>query len=155
MLSQWEEAFRTPRLEGVIRQVVIGEVVTAYTLVDEMLNMVICRFFFPRQRSFPQLWRTKRFRLFNHHVIECLYLPQKLRLVKAIRSVPKSVATDIERLCNLRNGLAHAFFPENLRASKPLYKGINIFTLEGISRLKEDMDRVSDFLLDIRELETD
>jgi len=154
-VSQWDENWRTPRLEGVKRHLIIGEVIISYTLIDELLNMIICRFFFGRRRTFPQLWKTKRFQLFNNHIIENLYLPQKLRLVKAIQSVPKSVTRDIERLCVLRNGIAHAFFPENLRSSKPIYKGANIFTLDGISRLKQDMDRVIDFLLNLKDSEAD
>jgi hypothetical protein len=43
---------------------------------------------------------------------------RKLRLVKAI----------IEPLNAVRNGLTHAFFPENLRSSKPIWNGKDIFT---------------------------
>ena len=113
-----------------------------YTLTDEFLGSEIARFFFPGRRSFPRLWRTKRFRIFNHHVIEELSLLQKLRCVRAIRVVPKSIAADIERLNALRNGLVHAFFPENLKKSRPVWKGKNIFTLDGVRELREDMDRI-------------
>jgi hypothetical protein len=47
----------------------------------------------------------------------------KLRFVKSLSKVPKAVASDIERLNALRNGLAHAFFPENLKKSKPEWNG--------------------------------
>lgn len=68
-------------------------------------------FFFGHKRSFIELWKTKLFKLFNYHVLEELSLMAKLRFVKSISKVPKSVAADIERLNALRNGLAHAFFP--------------------------------------------
>lgn len=45
----------------------------------------------------------------------------------------------------MRNGLAHAFFPENLRSSKPIYKGKIIFSRDGLHRFIEDMSKVSDF----------
>jgi hypothetical protein len=146
-----DEQWRTTHLEKIKRHIIIGEVITSYTLVDELLNMIICRFFFGRRRSFPQLWKTKRFQLFNQYVIESLYLPQKLRLVKEIQSIPKAIIRDIERLCALRDGLAHAFFPENLRSSKPVYKGIDIFSFEGISLLCEDMQNVYDYLIDLKD----
>ncbi len=56
----------------------------------------------------------------------------KLRFAKAAAKVPKGhVATDIERLNALRNGLAHSFFLENLKKSKPVWKGKNTFTSVG------------------------
>jgi hypothetical protein len=70
-----------------------------------------------------------------------------LRFVKAITKVPKPVAADIEALNVLRNGLAHAFFPENLRSAKPIYKGKDIFSRDGLKRFIEDMSRVSDFFV--------
>jgi hypothetical protein len=107
--------------------------------------MEICHYYFGKKRSFPQLWKTKRFQLFNYHVLEELYPLQKLRLVKAIRPVPKQVSKSIESLNALRNGLAHAFFPENLRKTKPTWKGKNIFSLEGAKLFMEDMYSVAGF----------
>ena len=113
-----------------------------YTLIDEFLANRICRFFFGRKHSFPQLWRTRRFQLFNHHIIEQLSLLEKHRLVKAINPLPKGISRDIETLNNLRNGLAHSFFPENLRSAKPIWKGKDIFTIEGITLLDADMQAI-------------
>lgn len=142
IIREYERDSWTPRLEVAKNQLVRSQVVMWYTLTDEFLGSAIARFFFPGRRSFPQLWRTKRFRIFNHHVIEELSLLQKLRCVKAIRKMPKSLAGDIERLNSLRNGLVHAFFPENLKKSKPVWKGKNIFSVEGVQQLRDDMDRI-------------
>jgi hypothetical protein len=67
--------------------------------------------------------------------------------VKAIYKVPKAIAANIEALNALRNGLAHAFFPENLRSAKPVYKGKDIFTIDGLTRFIADMGAVHDFFL--------
>jgi hypothetical protein len=104
----------------------------------------MCRHFFGRKRSFPELWKTKKFRTFNHYIVEELSLLAKLRLVKAVSGVPKPIAAEIERVNNLRNGVAHAFFPENLRKSPPLWKGKSIFTLEGLQRFPEDLEPVNE-----------
>jgi hypothetical protein len=76
-----------------------------------------------RDWSGIQLWKTKRFQLFNHHVIEELSLMAKFSFAKSIAKMPKGVAADIDRLNALRNGLAHAFFPENSKRSKPELEG--------------------------------
>jgi hypothetical protein len=144
-----EKEARTPRLEQIKRHLIIGEVVRHYTFVDEFLNMRICDYYFGRKRNYIQLWKTKRFKLFNYHVIEELSLMAKLRFVKSISKVPKAVAADIERLNALRNGLAHSFFPENLKKSKPEWKGQNIFTVGGLRAFVGDMRKVDDYFLQI------
>ena len=135
---------RTTYLLLMRNKLVRGQVVVSYTLIDEFLANRICRFFFSRKRSFPELWKTKRFRLFNHYVVESLSLLEKLRFGKAIQEIPKAIAKDIESLNVLRNGLAHSFFPENLRSSKPVWKGEDVFTIVGFRRFHADMQRVFD-----------
>jgi hypothetical protein len=122
-----------------------SEIIFQYTYIDELLGVAICHYFFGKKRGFIKLWKTKRFRNFNYFILEVLSLTEKLRLVKAIRPVPKGVAADIEAINNLRNGLAHAFFPENLRSAKPTYKGKDIFSVEGVERFIEDMAKISGF----------
>ena len=118
-----------------------------YTLIDEFLNTRIAHFFFGRKKPFWKLWRTKRFRLFNYHVLEELSLLKKLQLVRAITPIPSAIRDDIERLNSLRNGIAHAFFPENLKKAKPVWKGENIFTLKGVRQFQDDMRKVIDYFL--------
>jgi hypothetical protein len=138
---------RTARLRLMKNQIVRSQVIADYTFVDEMLGSAICHYFFGKKKGFIKLWKTKKFKTFNHYILEVLSLPEKLRLVKATTKVPKAVAADIEALNALRNGLAHAFFPENLRSSKPIYKGKDIFTSEGLERFIDDMAKISGFFL--------
>lgn len=144
---EYEKEARTPYLQAARDKIIRGQVIIWYTLIDELLAMELSHYYFGRKRSFPELWRTKRFQVFNHHVLEELHLLQKLRHVKAIRKIPKSVIVTIERLNALRNGLAHSFFPENLRKSVPKWKGIDIFSLAGVRALQEDFDEVFEFFL--------
>jgi hypothetical protein len=133
---------RTTALLVMRNKLVRGHVVVWYTLIDEFLTNRVCRFFFGKKRSFPALWRTKRFTFFNYYVIEQMSLLPKLRLVKAASGIPKGIAADIERLNMLRNGLAHSFFPENLRSAKPLWKGKNVFGLDGFKQLHADAHKI-------------
>ena len=156
-ILDYDEEERTARLRLMIKQIVRSQVIADYTFIDEMLGAAICHYFFGRKRGFIKLWKTKKFKNFNYYILEALSITEKLRLLKAIYKVPKSTAADIEAINALRNGLAHAFFPENLRSSKPVYKGKDIFTREGMERFIEDMSKISDFFLHrnfgIRELQ--
>jgi len=47
----------------------------------------------------------------------------------------------------LRDGIAHAFSPENLRSAKPTGKGKNIFSLDGFTAFVEDIAEMTDFFV--------
>jgi len=149
-IKDYDKEQRTTRL-GVIRNFVIrAGVIKQYVFVDELFNDELCDHFFGRKRSYPKLWNTKRFKNFNYHILEELSLMQKVRYVKVLRNVPRGISADIDRLNALRNGLAHVFFPENLRKSKPVWKGRVIFSLEGLKAFLNDMDEVNDFFVTAR-----
>src|SRR5258708_26903960 len=69
----------TPRLQLARNQLIRGQIIMDYTLIDEFLNTRIAHFFFGKRRPFWNLWRTKRFKLFNYHVLEELSLLKKLQ----------------------------------------------------------------------------
>jgi hypothetical protein len=87
-ISQHPAKARTSTL-GVIKvQIVRGEVITKYTLIDEVLTVIICHYYFkrpPKNATFRALWKTKRFQVFNHYIMDDTYLLQKMRIVRAIR----------------------------------------------------------------------
>ena len=144
-IQRYERESRTTRLELAKKHVIRAEVIIQYTLIDENLSNILCDYFFGKKKSYIQLWKTRKFQNFNHHVLQELSVLKKLAFVKSIVGVPNTIVRDIERVNSLRNGLAHAFFPENLRRSKPEYKGKNIFTLDGITSLLNDTSRIHDF----------
>ncbi len=136
---------KTIILEFQKNRAIRGEIIIQYTLIDEMLSCEICKYFFGSSKGPIQLWKTKKFQNFNYYILQNLRLLEKLRLVQAFSRIPKNIVDDIKRLNSLRNALAHAFSPENLRNDKPVYKGKDIFTLEGIKLFTEDVQRVNDF----------
>jgi hypothetical protein len=153
-----EREARTPMLEVMKREMVRGEVVGQYTIIDDLLSTELVRYFLGGKDMIRQS-KTKRFRRFSYYVLERLYLTQKLAFLKDVYSVPKNVASTIEEINALRNAMAHAFFPENLRAyqmkgragpRKPitvLYKGLDVFTPAGVQKFADDCGDVFDFLL--------
>ncbi|WFU82989.1 hypothetical protein QA645_09705 [Bradyrhizobium sp. CIAT3101] len=154
-IEQYEEAARTPKLNSIKRQMIIGSVVGRYTLADELLSTIICHVYFKKPRksfSFRQLWGTKKFSAFAYHVLDNLYPLQKMSLVHELRPVPKNIRDILNRLNALRNALAHSFFPENrksYRAAKAvIYRDHDIFTVEGFEVFEADGQDLIDFLLE-------
>jgi hypothetical protein len=157
-ILQRERAARTPVLEVMKRELIRGEVVGQYTLIDDLLSTELCKYFLPGKSLIAQ-WKTRRFKRFNYYVIERLYMTQKLAFLKDVYAVPKPIASKIEEINALRNAMAHAFFPENLRVyqmkgrlapRKPItvrYKGQDLFTVEGAQHFVDDCSEVVDFLL--------
>ena len=143
-VSEVEPELRTTHLELAKRGLVISGVLGRYLFTDELLNDVICREFFPRDRPYPELWRTKKFKAFNYYVLERIYLVQKAELVRNRIRMPKKVYKDLLALNDLRNALAHSFFPENRRV-KPSWKGSDIFSPSGFEQFWHDMSEISDF----------
>lgn len=157
-LSEMEPAMRIHALRSVRREVIRGEVISQYTLLDEHLGSKIVQYFYPRKK-FIKLWNTRNFQRFNFFILERMPLMHKCAIVKDIYRIPKSISGTIEAVNALRNALAHAFFPENLRTymskARPLsrravpvtYKGVDIFTVDGIDRFLDEMSVVSDFFI--------
>lgn len=145
-ILRFEKDARSPILERIKRQYIVGEIVSDYTLIDEMLGSIIAHYFFNPRKSFIKLWKTKHFKNFNYFILEKISLRNKLDLAKNISDIPRSIRSGILEINELRNGLAHAFFPENLRGDRTLYRGENIFSISGLKRYLREKEKIVDFL---------
>jgi midasin (ATPase involved in ribosome maturation) len=149
----YHEESRTTYLELMKNKLIRADIIMKYTLIDEFLTVIIVHFYFPRKNkntSFRAQWRSKRFQIFNHYLMEETYLLSKMRVVRAIDEVPSKIRDIIERINALRNAVAHSFFPENRRQyvgyKKVVYNNIDIYTTAGVRRLSDDFDVVSEYL---------
>ena len=116
--------------------------------MDELLGQAICEEFFDtRGRTYMKLWRTKKFEAFNYHMLERLYLIQKADFVRERIRMPKQIYSGILALNELRNALAHSFFPENRRV-KPRWKGIDIFSTDGFDQFWDETADICQFFFD-------
>jgi len=132
-------------LKWMLDRVVRGEVIYRYTYIDELLTCIICDYYFHRPKknvSYQRLWRTKHFRVFVHYLMDETFLAKKLAMVQAILKVPTNVSSSIMRINDVRNALAHSLFPYNRRRyreeGKVLYKGVDLFSREGVLKFHED-----------------
>lgn len=138
VISETKPREVTVALEVMRNEVIKGRIVNWYTLLDEVLGMIISAYFFGAKSDTIHLWRTKKYKIFNYYVLEKLSLMEKFALVKGIKKVPKQIAKHMEYFNSLRNAVAHAYFPENLRSFKTMYKGEDIFSLRGVTLLRDD-----------------
>jgi hypothetical protein len=153
-IEQYEPEGRTTFLELMKDKLVRGEVISRYTLIDEFLTAIICNYYFrrqPKNQSFRRLWKTKQFKIFVHYIMDETHLLKKLAIVHAIEEVPRDVSSAIARINDVRNALAHSFFPENRRRyesdKKVMYLGLHIFTLEGVAAFQDDFQLADNYLM--------
>ena len=145
-----EAQWRTVGFRMAIAHLVTAEVITRYTLLDEILGNYLCQYFFkkPGQRFIN--WKQKKFRLFVHFMLDEMYLLKKMQMVHAIRPLPKDVRETIQKVNAIRNAMAHSFFPENRRehfqTRKVLYAGKDIRTVEGLRKFKDDCHDAYDYI---------
>ena len=147
---------RTVSLRVTIARLVIAEVVTQYTLFDEMLMDYLCRYYFQKLDPFRVgiYWKQKKFRVFVHFMLDEMYLLKKMQTVNAIKPLPKAVRETIQKVNAIRNAMAHSFFPENRkeymkeagRAGKVTYSGKDIRTPDGLRQFQNDCHEAQRYL---------
>jgi hypothetical protein len=143
--ENYEPDARKYKLKWMLDKIVRGEVIYRYTYIDELLTCIICDYYFRRPKknvSYQRLWRTKHFRVFVHYLMDETFIAKKLAMVQAILKVPTNVSSSIMRINDVRNALAHSLFPYNRRRyraeGKVLYKGVDLFSREGVQKFHED-----------------
>jgi len=153
-ILDYAEDGRTVILQLMKQQLVRSEIITRYTLLDEFLTSIICHYYFRtpgKQFSYAKLWRTKKFQIFAHYIMDETYLLKKMTIVNAIKEIPAPVKSAIARINDVRNAIAHSFLPENRRQYKPykkvMYQHADIFTKEGITKFLDDAERAQDYLI--------
>ncbi|UWU80738.1 hypothetical protein N2603_20410 [Bradyrhizobium huanghuaihaiense] len=138
--------------EAAINKMIVAEVVMQYTLADQLLSEITASYFLnvePFSARFSSRL-SERERVFNHHVLDEMYLLKKLAIVHAARPVPSDVTNKLRKLNALRNALAHSFYPENRKeyqsSGKVMYGGHDIRTPAGLQKFIDDAKEVVTYL---------
>ena len=149
---------RTLHLRLAFHEWVRAQVIMKYTLIDEYLACIIANYYFgrPKESHYGKLWKTKKFQRFNHHILDEMYLPKKRDLVDSIKPLPSAIKSKVMMINDVRNALAHSFFPQNRRRyRKPgrkvayggvSYDGVDIFTRPGYEKFYRDACDVLELL---------
>lgn len=153
-IEKYDADMRTTYLRAMKQQLVRSEIVIQYALIDELLSVIISKFYFRRPKSevgFRALLRTKRFRTFSQYMLDEMYPLPKMRLANEIRALPREVRQNIERINALRNAIAHSYFPENRRQyaqhKHVTYRGEDVFSAQGVASFVADANFVTDCLV--------
>jgi hypothetical protein len=138
-----------------VRLVLAAEVASQYARIDEILAEIIVRYFFdiePDVLHFEKAWKTEKFKIFVHHILDEMVQLKKLSIVRAIGPVPNEVSKIIDRINAVRSGIAHGFFPENRKENratgKVLDAGADIQSLDELRQFKDDADTAYRYLYD-------
>jgi hypothetical protein len=126
-----------------IHKMVLVEIISKYTLIDEELSLIIQKYFLGSQG------RTKKCRVFRQRILDELYLIKKMEIVHAIKYIPKNVRNAIYDLDGMRNAFAHSLHPENRRDKKHkkvFYRGKDIRTYDGLKMFMEDTHQAHMYL---------
>jgi hypothetical protein len=133
--ADWVSADINDSREMIIR----GYLVTEFTVLDELMDRYLLRYFLEEDldSSLGELRDAERGMNFIHHVLQNLYLLQKFALFEKVEQPPMSVRQYIQRVNDLRNAVAHTFVIEK-RRSAPTYKGLDIFSIDGLTQFALD-----------------
>jgi hypothetical protein len=141
------------RLELAVHKMVIAEVVSQYTLLDEILGEIIIEYFFKVDPATLHLSdEPNAYTIFSHHILDEMFLLKKMAIVHAIKALPGEVTSVIQRVNSLRNALAHSLFPEkrkeHRRSGKVLFGSKDIRTPEGLVLFRDTVQVAHMYLFD-------
>lgn len=144
-IEEFEQDARISVLRNIKDQLVRSVIIMDYVLIDEHLCQILVNYYFGNNASPIKLWKTKKFKLFNYFVLEKLYLVNKLDHAKEIINIPANIMAKIKKINDLRNSIAHSFFPDNRRV-KIQYDNKSVYDLVGFKKYQEDVDDVMKYL---------
>jgi hypothetical protein len=129
---------------SVINKLVLTEIISKYTMIDEELCDIIIKYFFSGQRC------TKQVTVFRQRILDELHLIKKMELVHEIKDMPKSVRNAIHDLNAMRNAFTYSLCIEKCRLrkkhSKVSYRGKDIRTYQGLKMFMEDTHQAHMYL---------
>lgn len=134
---------KTAVLESIKDQLIRSEVVTNYTLIDELLGYALAKYFLKKKVNY----RRGRGKKFNEFILEQLFLVPKIEFVKEKYKIPEDILETLFELNKIRNSVTHSFFPQDRRKQRPLFKKKNIYTLEGFLFFSKETNKATDYFV--------
>jgi len=145
-ILKYDKEARTASLINIKDQIIRSAVVMDYLLIDWYLTEIIVRYYFGKDKSITDLRKNKKFELFNHCILEKLYLINKLDLAREIIKIPNNISNKILKINELRNTLAHSLFPQRRRV-KVLYNNKIIQEMQGFKEYQSDMNEINEYFI--------
>lgn len=139
-LSEVHAPLRPVFLQIATHNIVLGHVVSRYTVMDDLLNRLIISYFFgaAASRDSP----LKKVRVFQQRILDEMYLLKKMQTVHEIKPIPKKAGEFLKKLNAIRNAMTHSQRPElrkeYRKAKKVTYAGRDIYTPDGLGDFEAD-----------------
>ena len=128
-------------LASIKEQYIRGEIIMTHTLIDQFFDEIIRKYFFRKKVT---LSRERKF-AFQVDVLGKISFLNKLRFVKRITKMPRELCSDIEKLNELRNAIAHTF-ATRIKSKNISSFGKNAFTFAGLKLFLIKRKRIWHFL---------
>ncbi len=138
---------RRELLKGARLHLIRGEVITQFTLIDELLTHEVAIEMLGGKAAKP--WKRKRVRFERAKSLlteSRMSMRHKLELYRVYRRAPRNVAQIIAELNKLRNALAHVFFVEG-RHARANYRGQDILNPSTFDTFLDDMSLAFEFFV--------
>jgi hypothetical protein len=135
-----------PILRSMTDQVVRSAVIFEYTMIDMELDSILFRHFFGTGNKLRSRRNTHQYKTLRS-MLQNLYILQKLAIIRNFKEVPRDVVSKLAAINDLRNGLAHTFFLQDLSPSKRTYKGLSILSPKGFRDFREDAWKIRCFFM--------
>jgi len=142
-----DQELRYVGLTNARMHIIRGEVITQFTLVDDLLTHELTIEILGGSKKKP--WRRKKVRFDRAKAVlieSRMSLRHKLDLYKTYRRVPARIVEIVAGLNSARNSLAHVFYLEG-RRRRAKYRGQDIISVKTFDRFREDMQYLYDYLL--------
>ena len=117
------------------------KVIHAYLAFDQILSHLIELYFFDKWFGEVE-GGPEKIHVFQQYITHDTYLMQKVNIAKRIKpDLPERIFKTIAFVNETRNSFAHCAYPELKRKYKDegiQYRGCDLYTIAGISKLHED-----------------
>ncbi len=135
-----------PILRSMTDQVVRSEVIFEYTMIDMELDSILFQHFFGTGARLRAKRRTQRYKTLRS-ILRTFISFISCRFIRKFKDVPRSIVAKIAAINELRYGLAHTFFVEDLGPSKRTYNGRSIFKRDGFRDFRKDTWEIRCFFM--------
>lgn len=142
-----DREYRTTALALARLHLIRGEVITTFTVVDDLLTHFLAIEMMGGRKQEPWRKKRQRFERVKSVLVESrMSLRHKLDLFRSFRRVPKQILEVAYGLNTARNALAHVFHLEG-RKRRARYRGQDILSIGVFDRFQSDTNRLLDFLV--------
>lgn len=126
-----------------IEYLVRGIVTSEYVLIDALLNKHIYLYFITAGLKLPTRSDGGRFTLLQW-LIEDVPTRKKVDVLKKVLTIPDRVVKTIQKVADLRNGLAHVATSSVSMKHKFTYDSLDMFTFAGVQCFLDDVSDAHD-----------